>query len=229
MIPRIFHRIWLGPDPMPARFVHFGETWMKYHPDWTMQLWTDESLPALINEQEFLQAETFAQKSDILRYELLLKFGGVYLDTDVECLKCINPLLVDVECFASKYPKEYFVMQDVVGAAPEHPFLVDVVRQLPQYFHENSCRSIVYQTGPLFFTTVIKHHPEVKVFEQHYFHAEPYLDSYENYPDTYAVHHWARSWAGDEKKKIEPLRRKLLDQLRQQRFGPVKEGRVENT
>lgn len=219
MIPKIFHRIWLGSNPMPARFVQFGKTWLKQHPDWTMQLWTDENLPPLINEQEFLQAETNSQKSDVLRYELLLKFGGVYLDTDVECLKCIDPLLIDVKCFASKHPRKYFVMQDVTGAEAEHPFLADVVRQLPQHFHENRYRSSLYQAGPLFFTAIIKHHPEVKIFEQHYFHAEPYLDSYKDYPDTFAVHHWARSWLENEMKQLEPSRRKLLDQLRQQRLN----------
>ena len=35
----------------------------------------------------FDRAETYAQKADIARYEVVHRFGGVYVDTDMECLR----------------------------------------------------------------------------------------------------------------------------------------------
>lgn len=74
-IPRVFHRIWLGGE-MPEEFRGYGETFRKLHPDWEMKLWTEENLPPLKNQREFDEARTFAQKADILRYELLYEQGA---------------------------------------------------------------------------------------------------------------------------------------------------------
>ena len=38
------------------------------------------------NNFAFSQASNWGMKSDIFRYEILMKYGGVYIDTDYECL-----------------------------------------------------------------------------------------------------------------------------------------------
>ena len=40
-----------------------------------------------------LEQKILGEKSDIFRYEILYRFGGVYVDTDFECIK-------PFECFA---------------------------------------------------------------------------------------------------------------------------------
>ena len=44
-------------------------------------------------EDLYILASTFAEKSDILRYDILFRYGGVYSDIDVLCLKSFNRLL----------------------------------------------------------------------------------------------------------------------------------------
>ena len=44
-IPRIFHQIWVGPDPLPDEFAAYGQTWLDHHPGWELKLWTDENFP----------------------------------------------------------------------------------------------------------------------------------------------------------------------------------------
>jgi len=39
--PRVFHRIWIGPDPLPDSFAAFGESWVRHHPHWEHRLWTE--------------------------------------------------------------------------------------------------------------------------------------------------------------------------------------------
>src|SRR3954452_9252859 len=87
LIPRIIHRVWLGDGAMPPEYEAFGETWAQHHPGWEMRLWRSSDLPPLRNQDLFDRATSFAQQSDIARYELLLRHGGVYVDTDFECLR----------------------------------------------------------------------------------------------------------------------------------------------
>lgn len=203
-IPRNFHRIWLGPKPLPAEFAAFGESWRRLHPDWEMRLWTDANLPPLANQALFDSAPSFAAKADILRYELLLRFGGVYVDTDFECLKNIEPLLDGVECFVAQqkdldadFGKFCYVNNALMGAVPGHPLFRDLVESLPQ--HMASLPPDIpasYLTGPHFLTTLLQAHPEVKIFSSKFFY--PYTATerwrrHEKFPDAYAVHHWTLS------------------------------------
>jgi mannosyltransferase OCH1-like enzyme len=51
---------------------------------------TDVKLMILKNQKAYSLAKNWGMKSDILRYEILQKFGGVYIDTDYECLQNIG-------------------------------------------------------------------------------------------------------------------------------------------
>ena len=92
MIPKQLHQIWLGGPPPPA-VLTWIETWRAHHPDWEHTLWTDDNRPELVNEAQFERAPSWAMKADLLRYELLLRHGGVYVDADFECHRSIAPLV----------------------------------------------------------------------------------------------------------------------------------------
>ena len=148
LIPRLFHWIWLGSHAMPDEHRHWREGWLRTHPGWDHRLWTDHNLPPLKNGPEFRRAETFAQKADIARYELVERYGGIYLDTDMECIDNLEPLLDGAEAFAGWLEPGVEIGIGIFGATPEHPWLVELVSQLP-----TSMRSgfdILWQTGPRF-------------------------------------------------------------------------------
>src|SRR5271157_4561121 len=85
-IPKIIHQIWLGGD-LPKKYFKLIETFKKFNPDWIHMLWTDENIKDLdlINKEIFDKQINMGSKSDILRYEILKKYGGIYFDTDFEC------------------------------------------------------------------------------------------------------------------------------------------------
>jgi len=93
-IPKILHQIWVGPKVPPPYFVVFQEKWKKFHPDWEYHLWTDSELETLNLDLKDLidQSPNYAEKSDIIRSELLDRFGGVYLDCDMEPFQAIDEL-----------------------------------------------------------------------------------------------------------------------------------------
>src|SRR5204863_264320 len=68
------------------------------------------------------------ERADILRLELLWRYGGVYIDTDFECLKPIDELLEGVEFFTGLLKragpsKPARVNNAIFGAGPGHPLL----------------------------------------------------------------------------------------------------------
>ena len=85
LIPRVLHRVWVGPVEMPAAFVEFGRGFERLHPQWEMRLWTDADLEGLgITDDERRRARSASELSNLVRYEVLARHGGVYVDTDFE-------------------------------------------------------------------------------------------------------------------------------------------------
>ena len=83
-IPKIFHIIWIGPNPYP--FGEYKESWLKHNPHWELKYWNNDNLPDLYNQKIFDLIPSWAGKADILRYELLYRYGGLYSDADSYCL-----------------------------------------------------------------------------------------------------------------------------------------------
>ena len=210
VIPRVFHRIWLGPNPLPEEFEAYGETWRRHHPEWEMRLWTDEDLAGLQPPEPFDRARNLTERADVLRYELLRRFGGVYVDTDFECRAPLDGLIDGLEAFAG-YQMPGSVCNALIGVAPGHPALEAAVARLP-----GRVGSVPFpdSTGPTFFTELLADFPEVMVFDPPVFY--PYLWTElhrrdEEFPEAYAVHHWAESWRSPEKlrARIEKLHGRL--------------------
>ncbi|NYK77369.1 hypothetical protein GPW07_24425, partial [Salmonella enterica subsp. enterica serovar Typhimurium] len=83
---------------MPDEFARYGESWRRHHPSWEVRLWTDENLPDdLVRKEAYERLRKPAERSDIIRLEVVLRYGGVYVDTDIECLRSIEPLIEGVE------------------------------------------------------------------------------------------------------------------------------------
>jgi mannosyltransferase OCH1-like enzyme len=138
-IPRVFHRIWLGPE-MPAEYVRFGQSWLDHHPGWELRTWSEHELAELVNQQHFDSAQDRVERSDFARYEILLRHGGVYVDADVECLASIEPLIAGVSGFVCQQDPSTLGTA-VIGAVPDHPFIARLVSALPRSY-ENHRREI---------------------------------------------------------------------------------------
>ncbi len=191
LIPRVFHHIWLG-SPLPDQFREYIDTWRKHHPHWEFKLWTDDNLFILTNQEQFDAASSRAQQSDIARYEILFRFGGVYLDTDFECNKCIDPLLLGLTGFAAEEDANV-IATGVIGSQAGHPLLGQVIEAIPEWFART--RNPVESTGPVLFTHFARGRTDFKAFDRTVFYPVHYSGTRWTDPKhAYAVHHWAHSW-----------------------------------
>jgi hypothetical protein len=194
-IPRTVHRVWLGEQPMPEEHEHFGQTFARHHPGWEMRLWTDADLPALaIGARERQRARTQRELSNLARYELLHRHGGVYVDTDVECRRALTPLLRGVDAFAA-LELEGRVGNAVLGAVAAHPAFARAARLARDTLGTGAHSPDA--TGPGFLTLILEQGENVAIFAKRLFY--PYLwdepeRRHERFPDAYTVHHWAHGW-----------------------------------
>jgi mannosyltransferase OCH1-like enzyme len=186
VIPRVFHRIWLGPDPMPEEYVRLGRTWKRNHPDWEHHLWAETNLPTDLERHEVYELlRRPAERADILRLELLHRLGGVYVDADLESLKPIDMLLDGVSCFLGALDSGR-VSNAVIGAVPGHPLLARAIAELrPRTTFGPVDRE---GTGPLLIERLRHEFPDVTVFEPEVFFAT------EREQAQYSFHLSARSW-----------------------------------
>ncbi len=195
-IPRVFHRIWLGGLAMPREFVQFGESWLAHHPGWSMYTWTDEFAAHLCHSDTLRRSKAKSGKANVLRYEILRRYGGVYVDTDFECLKNIEPILQDVSCFVGLQGPEV-ANNAIIGAVPGHPFLQDLVDNIPARVKALAGGLSIKQSGPYYLTERLQYHRGVTVFPPWVFYPYQWHERWrrhERFPSAYGVHHWALSW-----------------------------------
>ena len=98
MIPKIIHYCWFGPNKMPELAEKCIESWRKFLPDYEIRLWNEFNFDVSKNRytKEAYENKKYAFVTDYVRLYVLYKFGGIYMDTDVEVLK-------NLDCFL-KYP-----------------------------------------------------------------------------------------------------------------------------
>ncbi len=131
LIPKIIHVIWIGPNPYP--YGDYKDTWLEHNPDWELKFWTDDNLPPLYNQEIFDMMPVWAAKADILRYELLYNYGGVYSDADSYCKKPLEPLIGNLTCFAMISNKGKTVCNAILGATKNHPSYEKIVYGLKDH------------------------------------------------------------------------------------------------
>lgn len=90
-IPKIIHQIWIGPKKFPSKYSKWASTWKKLNPTWIYKFWTESNLVELKfkNQRKIDSSKNIGYKTDLIRYEILEKFGGIYIDTDFECIRPI--------------------------------------------------------------------------------------------------------------------------------------------
>ena len=207
LIPKKIHQIWLG-GPLPEKYKKFQQSWIENHPDWEYKLWTDKDIEELnlINIKYYKNGKNLGEKSDIARLEILYRFGGLYIDTDFECLRPFDILHHCCEFYAGCDAINTFVVYNgLIGSKPNHPILKRSIENIPTSTHH---RETMFKTGPHFLTGCILQElmscdqPWI-IFPTTYFYPWPCRHRNNNKreeiekwikPESFAIHHWYVSW-----------------------------------
>ncbi len=212
LIPRRIHQIWLG-GRLPSRYKAWAESWRRVNKDWEYRLWDEESILdfGLENERAFRKSASFGAKSDIARYEILERLGGVYADTDFECLGAFDTIAQRCAFFAGTiFNDTPEINNGLMGSIPGHPLLRRLIEALSEPIMTKDTGVILEKSGPQFLT---KHFyasleslgAKDVVFPSSYFYPLPnYVKKGTVPPEamkeyarewSLAIHYWETSWA----------------------------------
>lgn len=125
-IPKIIHYCWFGGKPKPPLAVKCIESWKKYCPEYEIREWNEDNFDLSTAPQyvhQAYEAGRWAFVTDYVRLVALVKMGGVYMDTDVEVVKPLDPYLQH-EAFAG-FESEKGVQTGLLACVPGFALFMD--------------------------------------------------------------------------------------------------------
>ena len=210
MIPRILHYVWVGPKPLSNQAEGLIEGWRKIMPDYEIMCWNNDTIDF---SSKYLQAAfgvgAWNRVSDYQRMCALVKYGGIYLDTDIEVRKSFDPLLSN-SCFLgfqrNDFPRE-LVNGAILGAEVGHWF----IRELKDYFDNklHGAMDIGAFSGPGLITNVLQEKglrgyadeplniKDITIYPLRYFYPYHWEENFSERcitPDTFSIHLWEDTW-----------------------------------
>jgi inositol phosphorylceramide mannosyltransferase catalytic subunit len=202
MIPKIHHLLWCTPNDFSPKFHEYRLSWMRFNPSWNFILWRLENLPyekfpPVCSEMLKHPDLHWILKSDIARWLLLWIFGGVYSDTDVECLKPMDIFLKDFG-FCGKSITPGIAGNAVVGGIRGYTLFLQIACA-----HAGKIKSNLADANKNIVDYGVNLAGKMlldcdNIYQREYFYPvssgfrkEKKIFNARDFPDSYCVHHWS--------------------------------------
>jgi len=159
-IPKIIHQIWIGPVKRPIKLM---QEWKDNHPDYEYILWDEDKIkkefPKLRTQHlydQYKQSDKciWCGRCNLLRYEILDKYGGYYLDADMKFVNKFEEewkeydLIISLAGIKDRGDR---LNNSFIGCIPKHPFMEMLIAGLEkQKILENPSFKF---SGPVYITS----------------------------------------------------------------------------
>ena len=235
MIPKIIHYCWFGNKELPNSVKKNIDSWEKYCPDFEIKEWNEKNFD--VNSNNFI-AQAYKDKawafvSDYARLDVIYKYGGIYLDTDVEIIRNIDDLLKN-HAFIGLQRRDLLCASGLgIGAEPGNAAIKkmkDVYLNLDFDSFNNSDDiydvsapqlndSVIRKLGYVNNTSTPVKLQSITVYPPTFF--DPYSPGYVDdlmSESTYTIHHYDSSWLGYRKR----IQRKVVQIVGQKKINKLK-------
>ncbi len=220
-IPHIIHFFWFGGEEKPESVQKCIASWRKYCPDFEIKEWNEDNYD--IHKHQFMenayQAKKWAFVSDYARLDVLYTYGGIYLDTDVEVIKKLEPLC-DHAGFIGFETDELINDGQGFGCMPEMP----VIKEMLSVYDTDDAFQILdgekqFIESPRLRTEVLLNHglrlnglrqnvAGMEIYPVEYFSPKDFKSGRLNItPNTFSIHHYDSSWKDEKDRKYTELMR----------------------
>jgi hypothetical protein len=215
MIPRKLHYVWVG-GAVPPPVQRYIESWRRHNPDYEIVHWGEHNIDLSLGDGfvgRALQERKWAKVADAVRLWAVREQGGIYLDTDMEVVRPLDPLL-EHACFFGfqlKHSDADWVCNAAFGAEPGHWFVARALDRVLQTRGGPFGLERPTQFGPKLITKLLReegldHYDEDGVMVRdvvvlptdvfYPFHWEETFSQECITPRTLAVHFWEKNWKG---------------------------------
>jgi glycosyltransferase involved in cell wall biosynthesis len=203
-IPKIIHQIWIGDkSPPPLSLIN---TWISKNPDYEHILWTEteiEKRDFIFECQEKIDlCQELCGKADIMRLEILWKYGGIYLDADSICVESLDNFLLEKTAFATfenENTRKGLVANGNMGFVPRHPLCRDMIDWILSDESNEPIRTLRAwaSVGPTLLTRFLNtgKYADFCVFPSHLFLPIHFTgSSYDGHRKVYAHQFWGSNY-----------------------------------
>lgn len=202
MIPKIIHQIWIGNNNEPTKFMN---TWKNKNPEFEYIKWNEEELKnrniRLECANRVNEIEEMCGKADIIRWELLYKYGGIFLDADSICIEPIDDELMKTKSFLvweNEQVRKGLLAVGIMAFPPNH----DIPKRAIEYIKNNEVSKLkTYKrpwqnTGPVLLTNLYNsgNYKDVTILPSYTFLPIHYTNlEYKGHGKVYSYQEWGSS------------------------------------
>lgn len=213
MIPRTIHYCWFGKNPIPEKIEACMASWKRIMPEAKIVRWDETNYD--VNAVPYIAAayrdKKWAFVSDYARLDIIYRYGGIYLDVDVELIKDISPLLND-GAFCASEDNQSVNTGLILAAEPGNELIKEFRDAYLNYsfldekgrFSSLPCpklqTEILYRHGyrP---SDVIQRLKEITIYPKEYFSPMDFKTGRLVLTDkSYSIHRWSASWLSPRKR-----------------------------
>ena len=195
IIPKIIHQIWIGPKKKPDIWINtFKNDYINNNKDWEYKLWNDENISELFDEfpkmlKIYNIEPTYNGKSDLLRYLILYKYGGIYIDADSVWInnKSFNNLLLEINdskfFIAYENISKNIVCGGIMGSSKKNNYvknLIDHIENINNYKKKCNIHGAWRRIGPGLLSKLYLNNKEITIFPSIYFYPKGWHDNERN-------------------------------------------------
>lgn len=245
MIPKKIHYCWFGGNQLPEELQVYIDSWKKYCPDFEIIEWNEENFDVTKYRysKEAYENKKWAFVSDVVRLDVVYNHGGIYLDTDVEVIRKLDPLL-KLDGFIGAEDKYDLNTGLGFGAVKHHPIILENLNEyvdLPLVINGKingiTCvelTSRVLKRHGYKKANTIETFSNMTVFPVEYFSPMKLSNNKLTITDnTYTIHHFATKWKRRHAfKKIMARRtvfiKKALRRILDDKFGEGTYSRIKS-
>lgn len=182
------------------------KSWQKYCPDYEIIEWNESKFDfsCCAYAKEAYEAKKWAFVADYVRLKVMIEYGGIYMDTDVEVVKPLDVLLKE-KAFLGFEEEEY--VATAIMACEKNFALFDVfLKSYDERYFLNADGTYDLTTNVVEITNFLLEHgfllnnreqtiEGLTIYPKDYFspknHKTKKIECTDN---TYAIHHFAGSW-----------------------------------
>lgn len=142
MIPKIIHYAWVGdsiPDDVRLRI----KEWEEVLPDWTFMFWNEKNWD--FEKDKYSKQQLFNKNYgfaiDVLRYEVVYRYGGFYLDTDMILKQPLDQFLKYDNVFG--FFNKNSITTSFFGAKKESDFILNLYK----IYTDSSFQPLLYRAA----------------------------------------------------------------------------------